>query len=364
MEKDVGYRRAQLTGRGSYIISLPKDWVQEVGVERGSQIAFKVQNDSSLILTPRKILEGRKESEKPTLKEYRVLVEPKDDPKSVCRRITSLYVVNADLIHVRYVQGGVAPRFRGAINDLVKNVLLGSEIIDEKPNELTIQILINHPEFPVEKAIRRMAVLALSANKDAVSTLSNKNEGLIPEVIEVANDVNRLNLYAVRQLKYGMERNLFKELGFRTPKEFLGYRIVANDLKNIADNARNIVRKVTTFKEMIRNQTLFLKEAVDEEVYSQILDYNSLAHKLLEDSLKAMFKRDYEQADRIIFEVESIAKRENDLIVLISSKKMDPNISSILSLILDTSRRIVEYSQNIAEVTLNRTIEEVSAQNP
>jgi len=43
---------------------------------------------------------------------------------------------------------------------------------------------------------------------------------------------------------------------------------------------------------------------------------------------------------------------------------MDPNISSILSLILDTSRRIVEYSQNIAEVTLNRTIEEVSAQNP
>ncbi len=208
-----------------------------------------------------------------------------------------------------------------------------------------------------------MAVLALSVNKDAVSALSSENEGVIQEVIEVANDVDRLNLYIVRQLKYGLERNLSKELGFRTPKEFLGYRIVANDLKSIADNAKNIVRKVKTFNEMIRNHMLFLKEAIDEEVYSQILDYNSLAHRLLEDSLKAMFKRDYEHADNIISEIESTAKRENDLIVLISSKKMDPNISSILSLILDASRHIIECSRSIGEVTLNRTIEEISAQN-
>ena len=28
-EKDLGYRRVQCTGRGSYIISLPKEWVEE-----------------------------------------------------------------------------------------------------------------------------------------------------------------------------------------------------------------------------------------------------------------------------------------------------------------------------------------------
>jgi len=74
MERDLGYRRIQLTGRGSYIISLPKRWVRELGLEKGEQVAFKVREDSSLLLIPRKILEGIKEIEKPSLKEYRISV--------------------------------------------------------------------------------------------------------------------------------------------------------------------------------------------------------------------------------------------------------------------------------------------------
>ena len=50
--KDLEYGRVQCTGRCSFITSLPKDWVQEIGIGRGSEIAFKVQHDSSLILVP------------------------------------------------------------------------------------------------------------------------------------------------------------------------------------------------------------------------------------------------------------------------------------------------------------------------
>ena len=56
-EKDLGYRRVQCTGRGSFIISLPKEWVQDIGLKRGSEIAFNLEPDSSLNLVPRKIKE-------------------------------------------------------------------------------------------------------------------------------------------------------------------------------------------------------------------------------------------------------------------------------------------------------------------
>jgi phosphate uptake regulator len=56
-EKDLGYRRVQCTGRGSYIISLPKEWVDDLGLNRGSEIAFNIQPDSTLTLVPRKIME-------------------------------------------------------------------------------------------------------------------------------------------------------------------------------------------------------------------------------------------------------------------------------------------------------------------
>jgi len=63
----------------------------------------------------------------------------------------------------------------------------------------------------------------------------------------------------VRQLKYCLEHNLFKDLGFKSPKEFLGYRIVVNDIRNIASNALNIANNVMALRELMENETLFLK---------------------------------------------------------------------------------------------------------
>jgi len=363
MEKDLGYRRVQSTGRGSYIISLPKEWVNEMGVVKGSEIAFKLRDDSSLILTPSRMVEENASEKNPGLKDYSVFVDVKDNPRTVCRKIISLYVINADLVHVRFRNEVNAAVHKASINNLVKKTLLGAEIIDESSRDLTIQILVNHPEFPIEKAIRRMAIMALSANETAASSLNRKDGETFSEVSESKNDVSRLNLYVIRQLKFGLEVNWFKELGFKTPKEFLGYRIVVNDIKSIADNSMIISRNINNFRRLIKDQTLFLKENVDEETYSQILELNSLAHRLFEESLGAMFKRDYEHADMIISQVESLSVKESDLTTIISSKKLDPNVSSIFSLILDNARRIMEYAIDISEVTLNRTVEEVTKEN-
>jgi phosphate uptake regulator len=206
-----------------------------------------------------------------------------------------------------------------------------------------------------------MATLALSANRDAILALKDRDKTLIQNVIDTYADVNRVSLYAIRQLKYGLEKDLFRELGFRTPKEFLGYRIVVNDLKSIADNAMNIVNNIIVLNKLTEDQTLFIKEPVDEEIYSEILNFNSLAHQLFEESLKALFKRCYDDADKTISQLESRSKLENDIITLISNKKLDPNISSIFRLMLDSSRRTLEYCRNTAEVTLNRTVEEISS---
>jgi hypothetical protein len=102
-----------------------------------------------------------------------------------------------------------------------------------------------------------------------------------------------------------------------------------------------------------------VREPVDEEIHAQLVNFNSLAHQLFEDATKAMFKRSYKDAEKIIAKRESFVPLENELIILMSSKKIDPNVASILRLIFDSSRRIMEYSQNMAELTLNRTVEEI-----
>lgn len=74
---------------------------------------------------------------------------------------------------------------------------------------------------------------------------------------------------------------------------------------------------------------------------------------------KTMFKRAYNDAEKIIVKRGSFATLENELIRLISSKEQDPNAAAIVGLILDSSRRILDYSQDIAELMLNRTVEEI-----
>ncbi len=358
-EKDLGYRRVQCTGRGSYIISLPKEWVEDIGLKRGSEIAFNIQPDNTLSLIPRKIAEkeGKADAAKP--KEYYITVDPKEASESALRMIRALYAIGADIIRIHFKNPKDAAKNKNETKNFVRDTFLGAEIIDETPDEITLQILIKHSEFGIEKAVRRMAIVALAANRDAISYLNEQNSAVADSVINARNDVNRLGLYIVRQLKYGIERNLYRELGFRTPKEFLLYRIAVNDIENIGENALSIVNHIGAFQKLINNETLFVRDPVDEEVYTQLVNYNTTAQQLYDDAIKAVFKRDYKDAERLISKRESLVPLENELIMLISSKKFDPNVVSILRLIFDSSKRIMDYGRNMAELALNRTVEEL-----
>ena len=323
-EKDLGYRRVQCTGRGSYIISLPKEWVQDLDLKRGSEIAFNVEPDSTLMLVPRKIQEkeGRGNAAKP--KEYYISIDSKETVQSTLRMIRALYAIGADIIRVRIKNAQDAVKYKNEIKTLARDSFLGSEIIDETADEITLQILIKHSEFPIEKAVRRMAIVALSANRDAIAALKERTPSIFDSVINAHNDVNRLGLYVVRQLKYGIERNLYRELGFRTPKEFLLYRIAVNDIESIAHNAVNIINNLRPLQKLIDDQKLFVKDPIDEEIYSQLVNYSSLAHQLYDDAIKALFRRDYKDAEKLISKHESLFPLENELIMLMSSKKQRP----------------------------------------
>ena len=362
MERELGYRTVQSTGRGSFTMSLPKKWAQETGINKGSQIAVKIMADRSLVLIPRKMEEEKNEKSE-MLKEYFIEINQRSDAESVCRRMTSLYATGAEMIHLSFKDAEQIKEFKTTVTNLVRNLLLGTEIVEETTDEMSLQVLINHPELPIEKAINRMANLSISAHRDSILALGDLEQDKLQYINRRKMDVERLNLYVVRQLKYGIEHNLFGDWGFKTSKEFLGYRLVANDIKNIAGNAYSIATNIKTLRRLIDDKILFLNDIVDEEIYNQIDSFNSLTQQLFKESLESLFNRDYVQADRILSRLESFLVLENDLITLLLNKKIDPNLLAIYRLVLDNTRKIVEYSKEIAEVTLNRTVEAASVQS-
>ena len=79
-------------------------------------------------------------------------------------------------------------------------MLLGAVIINEKEDEIVIQILIGHSDLSIERTVRRMTILTLAANREAILALKNDNGDFIRNILDLYNDVNRLNPYVVRQL--------------------------------------------------------------------------------------------------------------------------------------------------------------------
>ena len=124
-EKDLGYRRVQCTGRGSYIISLPKEWVQDIGLKRGSEIAFNLQPDSTLTLVPRKIREKKKQANAAKPKEYYITIDPEENLQSTLRMIRALYAISADIIRVHFRNTKTLSKCKTEIKNLAKDNFLG-----------------------------------------------------------------------------------------------------------------------------------------------------------------------------------------------------------------------------------------------
>ena len=64
MEKNGEYRKIQRVGRGSYIVTLPKEWIKDLGLDKGSNVALHIQDDSSLLVIPQKVLEPEGKAQK------------------------------------------------------------------------------------------------------------------------------------------------------------------------------------------------------------------------------------------------------------------------------------------------------------
>jgi phosphate uptake regulator len=46
-------RRVQLTGGSSYIITLPKEWINSVHIKKNDPLGMHIQSDGTLLITPK-----------------------------------------------------------------------------------------------------------------------------------------------------------------------------------------------------------------------------------------------------------------------------------------------------------------------
>ena len=339
MEEQEEARKIQFTGKSSYIVSLPKSWINEMGLKRGDQVRMHRQGTNEIIVSPQKL-----RIHKMTNDEAVIEISANENVGSVARKIISLYFMGFNTIAIKPKDGRLGSSQRAAIKDVTRRLLMGAEIISDSSSGITLQVLVNLVELTVDGAFKRMIHLAKTMLSDAIIAAEEGNVDLAKEVIQADDEVDRFGFYIIRQIEIAVcNKHMLKEIGFSNLRSCLGYRIVVKNIERTGDQAV-----------IIASDLIEIKKRLKKSLHKDINKMSDFAMGLIDDACLAMFKDDYVQAEKIVTKAENISTYEDALLKAFDSADQDAYQARRIA---SNLRRIAEYASDIAEIVLNMTVE-------
>jgi phosphate uptake regulator len=336
-------RRIQFTGKSSYIVSLPKQWVLELGLKQGDQITISREGKSALKILPTKDQAKSLQTEEAVLE-----ISRDDDNAGIVRKLVSLYFLGYKTIQIKPKTDRLQPGQRNAIKSAVKGMLMGSEIISDSVDGITIQVLVNLLELTIDGAFKRMLHLAKSMLRDSLLAVKEANLDLAKEVIDSDDEVDRFGFYIIRQLKIAISNEyMLKDMGFTNARQCLGYRLIVKNIERTGDHAVLIAKDLLEFKKSVRSEAM---EKID--------DLYEFAISVLDQACLALFKEDFNQAELAIKKASEVSKYEKRILESIKSIKDEEEAYRIRRM-SENIIRIAEYASDIAEIVLNMNIEKM-----
>jgi phosphate uptake regulator len=337
-------RKLQVTGGSTYIVSLPKKWIIKNQLKKGSSLLFLEEDDGSLSVTSSS--SGLIKEEKPD--EALIKVSAKDNPNTIIRKAVAAYLVGYNMIRIKAQNPEqMISRQRNMLKDFARRLLVGTEIVTDTPTELILQVLLSYPELSIQSALRRMCIITSSMHKDAITAMKELDSQLAKSVIATDDEVDRFNLYVIRQLKMAIQNpRLIREIGLNNARDCLGYRLITKSVERTADHAANIAGNV-----------LLLKEPVGKESLKNVEEMSTLAVSMFETAVDSLFRLDFNLAESVIQKAKDATAMMKE--VVLSSQTTPIEEIASLRLVMESLKRTAEYASDIAEIVLNLTVESV-----
>ena len=278
-------RKVQQVGYSTLVVSLPREWVKQVGLKKGDPVSFTREDDGSLHLFP-----GISASRKEPIKLI-INVDKMDGKDLVARIITGTYITGYDIIQIK-TKNELSRELLSEIRDATQR-LTGIGIVEQTLNHVTIQNFVDPTRFPVEGLIRRIYTITSAMYDTIIRAMKEGRRDLTLEVGEMESEVDRIYWLVVRQLLLAVrDRNVSRKVELDSLAKIMDNRTVAKVLEKIADHAEIVANEL---KRMLEdNQNL------DEETVEEIARFCTLARDLYDKTMEAFFRGDLKVADQAL----------------------------------------------------------------
>ncbi len=324
-------RKIQTTASGSFFLTLPKSWVNEMSINRGDELVINQDNYGNLYIRPMKNFNNN---------ELKFVLKTEDfiEPNSLERMINSAYIQGTDITTI-VSEDTITPQRKKLLKEATTN-LIGAEISEEFANEVTIRVLVDPVKFPLNSLIKRIFTLVASMHNDAMKSFFNKDEALAVDVINREHEVDKLFRLMLRQLNLTLTGRVSPD-EICTANEKIDCvigLIMSRDLSKKAHSSVEIAKQAINLKDYDINAQLRQKFA----------NMSKFILKMQQNAILAFFKNDFIRANDVINSLSEVREIESQIATEILKNHKDINIILGLLGISKSLKNIAKAAASVA----------------
>ncbi len=272
-------RKLQATAGGTFIVTLPKEWVDKLQLKKGDLVSTELEEDS-LVITPTG-LRYAGQSRALDLDELR-------DQRFLELNITASYIQGHDVTRIFSSSHKMQPHHKQWIREALDG-LMGVEISEDYADHVVLLNLIDPTKFSFLEAIQKFSATSLAVLADAMKALEKGDTALAQdanyrggESVKFYRLMMRLTFQAARN------RKLREAMHLRDVSDVIVMAIATRELGRIAYYAMWIARHVAE-----------LTERPDKNLISMIQKMASITADIQTLALKALLSRDLASANSV-----------------------------------------------------------------
>ena len=250
---DFEPRRLIKFGNSSFIVSLPKPWVERNNLKKGDWVYLKEGENNEITLLPkdRHILEN----------ETKITIDISNKGiDDVRREINSAYINNFKIITM---VGKDLQKKSPEIKEFLQS-LTGIEILEQNSKEIVAKDFLNVETIAPKKIMRRVDNIIRSIFEDIRAGIKDTQfrKGLFDEIMEEDQNINKLYLLICKLAKLGMNNREIVKIFDMSYNELSSAQWLAFNLEYLGDDLKRVARFLTKTK-LTGKQKEYLENTFD-----------------------------------------------------------------------------------------------------
>ena len=281
-------RKLQYSGKGTYVLSLPKKWLEKHELVKGDKFAVH-EMENGLFITPTFIQESEK-------------VAVIQVSEFISKEITARYTYGYNKI---IIKGPISSHYRVKITNTLSE-LMGYDILEENDEKMIITDFLNPSQLNISKTLKREFFLASLMVRNSLEALQNMDLELARDVIKRDSEVNKLYFLTVRQIRTALQNTTLAESIGVNYLESIDLRVVSKCVEEIGDHASRI-----------SNSVLELGDC-DDQLIKRVTSFGERAHANSTSAIDSFIKVDKRKSAMVLNEKKKfyIEKSKLDTIIL------------------------------------------------